>query len=105
MEPPPWSYHLTTRRLRSEILAGIKVVLREPLERCRGFRWLLTNVGEPIVEGINAALHGSQERCGVNSPEVLQLKTWLGQCFRAMEQSPVRWLAVFGCNWTLSCGI
>ena len=42
-----------------EILAGIKVVLREPPEMCRGFRWLLTNVGEPIFEGINAALHGS----------------------------------------------
>ena len=52
-------------------------MLREPPERCRGFRWLPTNVGEPIFEGINAALHGSQESGAVHSLGVLQLKLGL----------------------------
>ena len=32
----------------------------------------------------------------MNSPGVLQRKTWLGQCFRATEQSPARWRTVLG---------
>ena len=89
-------------------LTGINVVLPESLEGYCEFRWLLTDVGVKILEGINVALHEYHDRVAVDSAgfwddaSTPQNETWLGQCYRARHDRLYVGVPLLG---ALSCGI